>query len=186
MKNEQLFLDYRFFAKKLAYEWWHENGDKNWVRHSMDVDDCISEALIYLYKAADSFDEMRGIKFSVYAAMFIHRRFNDIRRKWGVEEIVCFFSEFLPYSDTDNVDIDNTSPYESIIGDNDEVFSDIEDIETFRQFYSFCRERDQKIMRLLLAEAGVYECARQLNISQPAVSLRRKKLLQQYREFAAC
>lgn len=139
-------------------------------------DDIISEGMIGLIRAADTFDESKGKKFSTYAVKCIHNAMLQYIRKiskyWGKE----------------------VSIYEPICKDTDGstlCYADIIEDETPSNCFEECAktlidekieqlpEKDREIMQAVIAGYKQKEIAAMMGIRQPTISRRIKKI--QYR-----
>lgn len=138
--------------------------------------DIISEGMIGLIRAADSFDEKRGKKFSTYAVKCIKNAMLQYIRKiskyWGKE-----VSLYAPISKDDD---GSTLCYADVIED-----------ETPSNCFEECAksliderieklpETDREIMQAVIAGYKQKEIAAMMGIRQPTISRRIKKI--QYR-----
>lgn len=154
----------------------HKFIQTHYVNAGFEPDDKRAIAYLGLCKAADMFDESKGLKFSTLAYVVMNNEFRMILRK---KRITPTYLEDL-LTDAENLSgidiIDAGISIEHSVGDR------ICCIEAIAKLPSI----DKKVLNLLLKNPGLTQrqCANELGISQASVSRAVKRFKQQYLELA--
>lgn len=136
-------------------------------------EDVIQEGTLGLVKAANTFDESRGAKFSTYATMCI---INQIR-VWCRNNLK--HNNVLSYDVTIVDDIgEEISFIDLTIGDED---IDIDTIN-FKRFYGTLSDDEKELVQMLI-KYRIGEIAEIYGVGQSTISERKRKLSRKWRRF---
>lgn len=136
-------------------------------------EDVTQEGMLGLVKAANTFDESKGVKFSTYATMCI---INQVRA-WC--RINLKHNNVLSYDVTILDDIgEEISFLELTMGDEDIDISTI----NFKQFYETLND-DEKELVQMLSTYNQTEIGEKYGLAHNTISYRKRKLSRKWRRF---
>jgi RNA polymerase sporulation-specific sigma factor len=136
-------------------------------------EDVIQEGTLGLVKAANTFDESRGAKFSTYATMCI---INQIR-VWCRNNLK--HNNVLSYDVTIVDDVgEEISFLDLTIGDED---IDIDTIN-FKRFYNTLSDSEKELVQMLI-KYNQNEIGEKYGLAHNTISYRKRRLSRKWREF---
>ena len=136
-------------------------------------EDVIQEGMVGLVKAANTFDESKGVKFSTYATMCI---INTVR-VWCRNNLK--HNNVLSYDVTIVDEIgEETSHLNLMIGDED---IDIDTIN-FKEFYETLNDSEKELVQMLITY-NQGEIGKKYGLAHNTISYRKRRLSRKWRIF---
>lgn len=144
------------------------------LQTSLEYDDIISEGMVGLLKAAQSFDSSKGYRFATYATRCIQNEIFMYLRKLKKHQRVVLASDFVAFENDEELNL-----YEQMEDSKANFIEDIENKESFDEIVNIilnCLSNGEKLTMLYqMSEITQTQISERLSLSQSYVSRLLKK-----------
>ncbi len=165
-KRDKLILD----NQRLVYYLYEQLSKTDIVKNNKD--DIVSEGMLGLIKAADTFDETKGYQFCTYAGLCIRNAMlmyiRKLNKHWNKE--ISLYASVGEDSDG------NLICYADIIRSDAEDFFDSYNKVLVKERIDKLPERDKEIIQAFLSGYKQKEIAAMIGVQQSSISRRIKRI----------
>ena len=165
-KRDKLILD----NQRLVYYLYEQLSKTDIVKSNKD--DIVSEGMLGLIKAADTFDETKGYQFSTYAGLCIRNAMlmyiRKLNKHWHKE-----ISLYTPIGEDSE---GNQLCYADVIQSDGEDFGEGNNRILLRESIGKLPERDKEIIQAFLSGYKQKEIAAMMGVQQSSISRRIKRI----------
>ena len=166
LKRDKLILD----NQRLVYYLYEQLSKTDIVKNNKD--DIVSEGMLGLIKAADTFDETKGYQFCTYAGLCIRNAMlmyiRKLNKHWNKE--ISLYASVGEDSDG------NLICYADIIRSDSEDFFDSYNKVLVKERIDKLPERDKEIIQAFLSGYKQKEIAAMIGVQQSSISRRIKRI----------
>ena len=166
LKRDKLILD----NQRLVYYLYEQLSKTDIVKNNKD--DIVSEGMLGLIKAADTFDETKGYQFCTYAGLCIRNAMlmyiRKLNKHWN--------KEISRYASVGEDSDGNLICYADIIRSDAEDFFDSYNKVLVKERIDKLPERDKEIIQAFLSGYKQKEIAAMIGVQQSSISRRIKRI----------